>query len=83
MAYKVGRCLLSQHLRRIGMTPQELATRLHMPISQISDYANNRKIMGLKNAKSIASVIGITIDELYEWSLIKPTERKRSRQLSE
>jgi len=83
MAYKVGRCLLSHHLRRIGMTPQELASRLHMPISQISDYCNDRKIMGLKNAKSIASVVGCTIDELYEWVLIKPTERKRSRHRQE
>jgi transcriptional regulator with XRE-family HTH domain len=67
MLVRVGKCLLQDHLKKFGMTQQELANKLSLSRSQISDYANNRKIMSLKNAKSIAKVIGCTIDDLYEW----------------
>jgi DNA-binding XRE family transcriptional regulator len=77
--YKVGRCLLQQRLDELGMTQQELANKVHMPKQQISDYANNRVTMSLKNAKNIASALRCHIDDLYEWIPIDPHEYKRKR----
>jgi DNA-binding XRE family transcriptional regulator len=71
--------LLQQRLREIGMTQQELADKVHMPKQQISDYANDRVVMSLKNAKNIASAINCAIDDLYEWIPIDPHEYKRSK----
>lgn len=79
MAFLVGRCLLQQRLNEFGITQQQLADRLHMPISQISDYVNNRKKMSLRNAKSIAAEINCYIDDLYEWVPVHSAQRKRSR----
>jgi Helix-turn-helix. len=77
--YKVGRCLLQQRLREIGMSQQELANKVNMPKQQISDYANDRVVMSLKSAKNIASAINCAIEDLYEWIPIDPPKRKRKR----
>jgi DNA-binding XRE family transcriptional regulator len=58
------------------MTQQELANKVRMSKQQISDYANNRVTMSLKNAKTIASALRCHIDDLYEWIPIEP-KRKR------
>lgn len=79
MAYKPGRCLLLLRLAERGLTQQELASRLYMPRAQINDYAMNRKIMSLKNAKSIAAVLECRIDDLYEWIPVPPSKRSRRK----
>jgi transcriptional regulator with XRE-family HTH domain len=71
--------LLKQRLKEIGMTQRELADKVHMPKQQISDYANDRSVMSLINAKIIASALRCPIDDLYEWIPIDPSERKRSK----
>ena len=77
MAFKVVRCLLFNHLKRIGESPQEFAIRMKMPISQISDWGHNRKKMRIENAKTVANGLGLnSIDELYEWVEIKKEPKK-------
>jgi transcriptional regulator with XRE-family HTH domain len=49
------------------LSQAEFALKVGMSESTISHYANNRRIMSLENAKIIASTLGITIDDLYEW----------------
>ncbi|OKP81593.1 transcriptional regulator [Paenibacillus sp. P3E] len=67
MGYKPGRCLLKQRLREIGKTQQWLSEVTGLSKAQISDYANNRKVMKLSTAKTIATAIGCNIDDLYEF----------------
>lgn len=72
MGYKPGRCLLSQRLKEINKNQQWLSERTGINKTQISDYANNRKVMMIWTAKTIASAIGCHIDDLYEF----PFDRK-------
>lgn len=67
MGYVPGRCLLQRRLREIGKKQQWLSEVTGMTRSQISDYANNRKLMSLLSAKTIAAAIGCHIDDLYEF----------------
>lgn len=76
MALRPGRCLLPQILKRAGLTQAELADRAGMSESTISHYVSKRRIMSLENAKNIADVLGVTIDELYQWEGIS---RRRGR----
>ncbi|QDX93595.1 XRE family transcriptional regulator [Brevibacillus laterosporus] len=78
MTFKVGRCRLYERLQLAGMTQTELAEKIHMKRQQVSDYANNRNVMSLSNAKAIAHTLGCQIDDLYEWVEIPPSERNRN-----
>lgn len=67
--YKVGKCRIQDLLDARGMTQQELAHKTGMSKSFISDKVNNRGSHGMwiDSAKKIATVLGCTIDELYDW----------------
>jgi len=67
MGYKPGRCLLSQRLKEINKNQQWLSERTGINKTQISDYVNNRKVMMIGTAKTIAAAIGCHIDDLYEF----------------
>ncbi|MCP1354610.1 MULTISPECIES: helix-turn-helix domain-containing protein [Aneurinibacillus] len=67
---EVRRCLLRNRLREYGLRQQDLADRLGMPRSQVSDYATGRRMMTIETAASIANAIGCTIDDLYEFKPI-------------
>lgn len=78
MAFKAGRCLLKQQLRRRGMSQRELADKVGMNESQVSQYATNVQEMSLNTAKTIAAALGCYVDELYEWIEV-PRRRRASR----
>lgn len=80
VAVRSGRCLLRLRLKEASMTQAELARRLQMPVSQVSDWCNNRKTMGLDNCKNIADILGISMDSLYEWEQVRLSDRKRKRE---
>ncbi|MFD1776703.1 helix-turn-helix domain-containing protein [Paenibacillus rhizophilus] len=67
MGYKPGRCLLKQRLREIKRNQQWLSEVTGISESAISDYANNRKVMMLATAATIAKAIGCYIDDLYDF----------------
>jgi plasmid maintenance system antidote protein VapI len=67
----VGRCLLGERLRERGMTQVDLALKLNMSESRISDYIHNRKRMSLTTAINIAYAIGCSPFDLYEVTPIK------------
>jgi putative transcriptional regulator len=50
-----------------GLTQQQLADRVGMSKSTISDYENLRNIMLVSTAKVIADEFNCRIDDLYEW----------------
>ncbi|OME69658.1 helix-turn-helix domain-containing protein [Paenibacillus peoriae] len=66
MAIKPGRCLLKQRLREIRKDQQWLSEITGIAKSQISEYANNKRLMSLTTAMNIAEAIGCQIDDLYE-----------------
>lgn len=74
MPYKIGNCLLRRRLREAKMTQAELARRSGINPSLISDYVNNRFIMGLEAARIISEIVDCDITELYEWARVSRRE---------
>lgn len=68
MGYRPGRCLLTRRLNEINKTQQWLSEKTDINKTQISDYANNRKVMSLSTAKTISVAVGCNIDDLYEFT---------------
>lgn len=62
-----GRCLLKQLLKKKGLTQRELASRLNVNESQVSEWVNDIKVMTLLTAVNVARVLNCTVEELYEW----------------
>lgn len=65
--YEVGKCLLQDRLKEARMSQQDLADKINMSKTQISDYIHNRRRMNLITAKNVSHAIGCAIDDLYEW----------------
>lgn len=71
MYLRVGRCQITKLLKDVKLTQAELADRAGMSESNISHYVTNRRIMSIRNAKIIATVLKVKIDDLYSWEGIE------------
>ena len=67
----IGKCLLADRLRKEHLTQSELAELTRIPKSTISEYVNNKHIMSLVTAKTIAHELNCNIEDLYEWKSIR------------
>lgn len=76
LSFTVGRCLLRDRLAERHMTLTELSDKIGISKQQLSDYANNRFVMSLRNAKIIAYALNCCIDDLYEWRPLCECNRK-------
>jgi DNA-binding XRE family transcriptional regulator len=56
------------------LTQQQLADRVMLTKSQVSDYENKRYIMKVTVAKVFADTLGCRIEDLYEWQYRNPEE---------
>lgn len=65
--FKVGKCLLSDRLKKADLTQVELSELTNISKSQISEYVNNKHIMSLETARIISKVLNCYIEDLYEW----------------
>jgi transcriptional regulator with XRE-family HTH domain len=74
--FKVGKCLLSDRLKKADLTQVELAELTKIPKSQISEYVNNKHIMSLESAKKISSALNCYIEDLYHWELVTDEPRR-------
>ncbi|MDU0199861.1 MULTISPECIES: helix-turn-helix transcriptional regulator [Paenibacillus] len=72
MKYELGRCLLSERLQEKGMSMEELAQALHFKPEKLSDFVENKRIMPLKSAISIAVTLGCEVNDLYELITSEP-----------
>lgn len=72
MKFELGRCLLGEQLNKAGMTTDQLAQSLFYKTERINDFMENKRMMPLKTAISIADTIGCDVNDLYE---LIPTER--------
>ena len=66
---KVGRCRIQELLDERKWTQQELANKTGMSKQYINDKIKGRGKHGMwiDSAKTIATALGVPIDELYEW----------------
>lgn len=71
MSPRIGRCQITNLLKEAKLTQAELADRARMSESTISHYATKRRIMSIQNAKIIATVLKVKIDDLYSWDGIE------------
>ncbi|WP_201008512.1 helix-turn-helix domain-containing protein [Paenibacillus glycanilyticus] len=76
MKYELGRCLLQERLEERGMSRVALAGELRYKPERLADYIENKRLMPLKTAISIADTVGCTVNELYE---LLPAESGRPR----
>jgi plasmid maintenance system antidote protein VapI len=72
MKFELGRCLLKERLLEFGMNKEELAQILLYKPERISDFMENKRIMPLKIAISIAETIGCDVRDLYELNSTEP-----------
>lgn len=66
MKIELGRCQLNEALIKAGMTMTELSRKLQYKPERLSDYIDNKRVMPLQVALSIADTIGCQVEELYE-----------------
>lgn len=66
MKFELGKCLLEQRLLESGMTREQLAKSLLFKPERIADYIDNKRVMPLKIAISIADTIKCEVPQLYE-----------------
>lgn len=66
MKYELGRCLLHERLIETGQSVESLAKELLFKPERIYDFIENKRVMPLKIAISIADTIGCDVRTLYE-----------------
>lgn len=71
MYLRIGRCQITKLLKQSKLTQAELADRTGMSESTISHYVSRRRVMSIQSAKIIATVLRVTIDDLYTWDGIE------------
>jgi plasmid maintenance system antidote protein VapI len=68
MKIELGRCLLDERLLEANMTREELANTLQYKPERLTDFIENKRVMPLKVAVSIANTIGCDVIDLYEYN---------------
>ncbi len=71
MKIDLGHCLLDERLREAGMNRNDLAEALRFKPERIQDFAEDKRLMSLKIAISIADTVGCDVKQLYE---LKPQD---------
>ncbi|RTE09069.1 helix-turn-helix domain-containing protein [Paenibacillus whitsoniae] len=66
MKVELGKCLLQERLDERGVSREELARALHYKPERLADYMENKRVMPLQVAISIADTVGCGVRELYE-----------------
>ena len=66
MKFELGLCLLHQRLHESGITKEELSRTLFYKPERLTDFMDNKRIMPLKTAISIADTVGCSVRDLYE-----------------
>jgi transcriptional regulator with XRE-family HTH domain len=67
MKVEIKRCLLQDILNEKKIDRSKLGFDLNMTRSQISDYANGRRVMSLQIARMFSKYLNVPIEDLYKW----------------
>jgi len=65
LKFELGRCLLNERLMESGKSAEWLAKDLLIKPERIYDFIENKRVMPLKMALSIADSIGCDVRALY------------------
>ncbi|ETT66189.1 MULTISPECIES: XRE family transcriptional regulator [Paenibacillus] len=66
LKFELGRCLLNERLVESGKSAEWLAKDLLIKPERVYDFMENKRVMPLKIAISIADSIGCDVRALYE-----------------
>lgn len=66
LKFELGRCLLNERLMESGKSAEWLAKNLLLKPERVYDFIENKRVMPLKIAISIADSIGCDVRDLYE-----------------
>lgn len=55
--------------KRMNMTQEELATKMEISQSYLSDIENGRKNPSIKTVKKLADGLGVSVNELFNDSI--------------
>ncbi|MEK5057068.1 XRE family transcriptional regulator [Paenibacillus shunpengii] len=66
MKFELGRCLLNERLMVSDRSVEWLAKELLIKPERVYDFIENKRVMPLKMAISIAYTIGCDVADLYE-----------------
>ncbi|WP_068617898.1 transcriptional regulator [Paenibacillus tuaregi] len=66
MKFELGRCLLNERLIESGKSAEWLANNMLVKPERVYDFIDNKRVMPLKFAISIADFIGCDVRDLYE-----------------
>lgn len=77
MKFELGRCLLNERLMESGKSAEWLAKDLLIKPERVYDFIENKRVMPLKIAISIADSIGCEVGALYE---LIPNEHEAKRE---
>ncbi|WP_438447986.1 helix-turn-helix domain-containing protein [Gorillibacterium sp. sgz5001074] len=69
MQVELGRCLLQERLNESDMTVEDLSRKLRTKPERLMDYMEDKRVMPLKTAISIAATVGCSVQDLYELQL--------------
>lgn len=69
MAYSRGRCLLQYWLDHNGISQAEFSRRSGWSQRMISHWCNNERLMSVEAMYTAAVLLGIRMDELYQWQI--------------
>lgn len=67
MAFSFGSTQLPKLIHNKGMTPAIFAAKLGKSEAFISQVINNKAKFSLITAKNAAHILGVKIEELWEW----------------
>ncbi|MCY8191485.1 helix-turn-helix transcriptional regulator [Bacillus spizizenii] len=67
ITFEVGKCRIPELCKEIGMEHAQLAAKVGLNKTRISDYASLRNIPSIELAYNIAHVLGCRPEDLYEW----------------
>lgn len=72
MRYEPDRCRLKLLYKQTGISQRTVHIITGIPESQLSDYANNRTVMGYATAVTIAKAMKLeSNEEIYTWRIIE------------
>ncbi|PYI50292.1 helix-turn-helix domain-containing protein [Paenibacillus flagellatus] len=71
MKIELGRCLLGERLAEAGISVDRLADALQMRRERLADFMDNKRVMPLKTALSIAATLDCEVDRLYECTRVE------------
>lgn len=67
ITFKVGKSRIPELCENLGLEHAQLAAKVGLTKSHISDYISLRNKPSIERAYNIAKVLGCAAEDLYEW----------------